>query len=156
MAGFFDSIVKGLSELAPQDDPSVKAYRAKNELGELDEKEKELFAALGKRVYEDGGQDKYPDLAVQLEAIAANRAAIQQRILEAEEERLAKEKMEAVEEDEDGRVRCPNCETYNPPTNKFCLGCGEKLDPVTYCVSCGANIAAGSLFCGECGARQNG
>lgn len=154
MSGIFNSFVKGLSGLASQDDPSFKVLRAKNELSELEDKEIELFAVLGRRVYADGGQGKYPDLAIQLEALSVNRSNIQQRMREAEEEKLANEKAASALEEDEGCRRCPGCDTPNPVGAKFCQACGEKLDLPTQCISCGADISPGALFCGECGAKQ--
>ena len=80
MAGIFDGLVKGLASLAPQDDPEVKMYNAQNELKELKEKEEAIFAALGRRLYEESGKDAYPNEAVQLDALAASRVEVEARI----------------------------------------------------------------------------
>lgn len=154
MSGIFNSFVKGLSELAPQDDPSFKVFHAKNELSELENKEIELFAALGKRVYADGGQDKYPDLAIQLEALSVNRSAVQQRMRKAAEEKLLNEKIADEREENNGLRRCSDCGSMNRAEAKFCQACGKKLVVSIQCISCGADILPGALFCGECGARQ--
>jgi len=50
--------------------------------------------------------------------------------------------------------RCPACEAENPPTNKFCGGCGGRL--AAACPACGHANPPGQKFCGECGAALAG
>ncbi len=47
-------------------------------------------------------------------------------------------------------VRCDACGTENPPTSRFCGGCGSALGE--RCPSCAAPIVRGFRFCGSCGA----
>ncbi|MGH7278283.1 MAG: zinc ribbon domain-containing protein, partial [Candidatus Rokuibacteriota bacterium] len=44
---------------------------------------------------------------------------------------------------------CPHCRHPNPPTAKFCSGCGSPLEIA--CGACGCRNAPGSRFCNECG-----
>ncbi|MBS3810196.1 MAG: zinc ribbon domain-containing protein, partial [Desulfobacterales bacterium] len=46
-------------------------------------------------------------------------------------------------------MQCPNCQTENPVSRKFCRECGGKLVPV--CPACGCENTPGDKFCGECG-----
>lgn len=50
-------------------------------------------------------------------------------------------------------VRCPSCGTRG--SGSFCSGCGAALTAkptgAGHCDDCGARLAAGALFCGECG-----
>jgi hypothetical protein len=48
------------------------------------------------------------------------------------------------------RVRCPNCDTGNEPTRKFCRECGTALS--LPCPACGTANPPADKFCGECGA----
>jgi class 3 adenylate cyclase/tetratricopeptide (TPR) repeat protein len=48
-------------------------------------------------------------------------------------------------------MKCPNCDTENPITNKFCRECGSKL--TIKCPGCKAEIHSGDKFCGECGEK---
>ncbi|GCE19387.1 adenylate/guanylate cyclase domain-containing protein [Dictyobacter kobayashii] len=45
-------------------------------------------------------------------------------------------------------MRCPNCQTLNPPNAKFCLECGNRL---LGCPNCGTINPSGAKFCIECG-----
>jgi predicted ATPase/class 3 adenylate cyclase len=45
-------------------------------------------------------------------------------------------------------MRCPNCQTVNPPEAKFCLECGNRL---VVCPSCGTVNVPLAKFCIECG-----
>jgi class 3 adenylate cyclase len=46
-------------------------------------------------------------------------------------------------------MKCPNCQTENPETNKFCRECGVKLSKV--CPHCGTEVLPQDKFCGQCG-----
>jgi protein phosphatase len=47
---------------------------------------------------------------------------------------------------------CPQCQSENANTNKFCQGCGT---PLTYkfCPECGTQVALNEKFCHNCGAQ---
>ncbi len=45
-------------------------------------------------------------------------------------------------------MRCPNCQTLNPPNAKFCLECGNRL---IVCPNCGTVNLPTAKFCIECG-----
>jgi len=46
-------------------------------------------------------------------------------------------------------MKCSECQTENPDTQKFCGECGTKLERV--CPNCSANNPSQYKFCGECG-----
>jgi tetratricopeptide (TPR) repeat protein len=46
-------------------------------------------------------------------------------------------------------LKCPNCQTENPETRKFCRECGAKLSNI--CPQCNTENPLGDKFCGECG-----
>ena len=46
-------------------------------------------------------------------------------------------------------MRCTNCQTDNPPENRFCEQCGTALE--LRCSQCGALVRSGARFCGACG-----
>jgi class 3 adenylate cyclase/predicted ATPase len=45
-------------------------------------------------------------------------------------------------------IRCPNCQTLNPPNAKFCLECGNRL---VVCPNCSTINLPIAKFCIECG-----
>ena len=45
-------------------------------------------------------------------------------------------------------MRCPNCQTVNPPNAKFCLECGKRM---IVCPNCGTVNLPIAKFCIECG-----
>ncbi len=47
-------------------------------------------------------------------------------------------------------MRCPNCQTINPPNAKFCLECGNRL---VVCPNCGTVNLPIARFCIECGTQ---
>jgi class 3 adenylate cyclase len=46
-------------------------------------------------------------------------------------------------------MQCPQCQRENPPTAKFCRGCGSRFAP--RCGQCGIELAPDDQFCMECG-----
>ena len=46
-------------------------------------------------------------------------------------------------------MKCPECQTENPETRKFCRECGAKL--ILFCPQCGSENLPEDKFCGECG-----
>ena len=46
-------------------------------------------------------------------------------------------------------MKCPECQTENPDTQKFCGECGARLEKT--CPSCSAKNPPQYKFCGECG-----
>lgn len=48
-------------------------------------------------------------------------------------------------------IVCPKCKAQIAAGSKFCNQCGAKLE--SKCPSCGADIAPGSAFCSECGQK---
>lgn len=53
-----------------------------------------------------------------------------------------------------GAVICHHCQRENPPTARFCCGCGQGLwEP---CPQCGGELSADQQFCGRCGANVRG
>jgi class 3 adenylate cyclase len=46
-------------------------------------------------------------------------------------------------------MKCPHCETENPPAARFCMNCGTAL--TQRCPDCQAELPAGARFCIHCG-----
>ena len=50
-------------------------------------------------------------------------------------------------------VTCPNCQTPNPSSAKFCINCGNKMVSEEHCPECGGTIVKGAKFCPNCGKK---
>ncbi|MCE5234850.1 MAG: zinc-ribbon domain-containing protein [Clostridiaceae bacterium] len=155
MSDILSGLFKGLSGLMPQEDPEVKLFQAQTELTDLRSRETELYAQAGKRIMEQEGSSRFPDLYSQLELVKSNVAAAEQKLqaLKSEKDAAERAKKEAEE-----KCTCPNCGSINPEGINFCQECGTKLGAPAknFCTSCGAENAAGARFCGGCGARLGG
>lgn len=46
-------------------------------------------------------------------------------------------------------MKCPACQFDNPARDKFCLGCGSRLD--RNCPNCGEKIPLSAKYCDRCG-----
>jgi hypothetical protein len=65
--------------------------------------------------------------------------------------------------DNDTSNPCPYCNFLNPPTGKFCSGCGKDLSakqtPAAnnkkFCSGCGNPLKPGITFCPKCGKKLN-
>lgn len=51
----------------------------------------------------------------------------------------------------EGMTVCPECKAQIAAGSKFCNQCGAKLE--SKCPNCGADVAPGSAFCSECGQK---
>jgi len=56
-------------------------------------------------------------------------------------------------EEEEGELRCPECNAVVRDGDKFCWNCGCKLEFVYICPDCGEEVNEGDRFCRHCGAK---
>ena len=61
--------------------------------------------------------------------------------------------MQIDEAENQKTMRCPNCQTINPPNARFCLECGNRL---VVCPNCGTVNVPFAKFCIECGTLLGG
>jgi ribosomal protein L40E len=152
--GGLGGLIGGLAKsgLVPQDDPSVKVFTAQQELADLQAKEKDLLAEVGRMVMDRDGAATYPEQNDRLKLIRSNIAQAQAALGATQAEIKAKEEAEQAAAND---RTCPQCNTVNPDGVKFCNECGTKLGALAklFCPSCGAENAPGTKFCGSCGAR---
>ena len=154
LGGGLGDLVGGLSKFMPQDDPNVKTLNAQKELGDLQKQEAEIYAEVGRKVFErDGGKD-FPTEADRLKLVQSNIAAAKEKVSAMESEAKA---AEAAKQESDQARTCPNCGNINNEGIKFCSECGTKLGAPAkaFCGQCGAENPPGTKFCGGCGARMN-
>lgn len=149
--GSLGGIVKGLTNLMPQDDPGTQILKMQGEVSDLKKQETDLYTEIGRQAVEKYGLEDFGEAADRMKLIQANMAAAEAKLKEA---LSAKEEQErAAKEAASGRT-CPQCGHENPEGTKFCQECGSKLGMQNICPSCGAANSAGVKFCQECGARM--
>lgn len=151
----FGGLMKGLSDLIPQDDPNIKAVTSMAEVKSLKNRESELYEEIGKRAVEDGAAESYPELLDRLRVVKGEIAEAEGKARQASEAKAAAEAKAAQEAEMASQIQCPDCGFRNPEGTKFCQECGSKLtasDPV-FCTSCGAENPPESKFCGFCGGK---
>lgn len=149
--GGLGGIVKGFTNIMPQDDPNVQLMKMEVEVSDLKKQETDLYTEIGKMAVETYGLEAFNDAADRMKLIQANLAAAEGKLKEAQSAREEKEKAE--KEALAGRI-CPQCGHENPEGTKFCQDCGSKLGMAkTVCPSCGAENPAGVKFCQECGTK---
>jgi hypothetical protein len=153
LGGALGGLMGGLAKsgLVPQDTPEGKLLNAQGNLSDLKKQESELFIEIGRQAYEQNPSIWTQDSKLKL---------IQQNIAEAEaalgEAKQAQEQASAAQAAEDAKGRCGSCYHKNLDGVKFCQECGSPLAADSgpkYC-ACGAELAADTRFCGECGAQR--
>ena len=147
----FGGLMKGLGAFMPQDDPNVKLFQSQSEISELENKELELYAQIGKKLYPSiAEQPEYSDLVTELKYTQKKLQTVKADFQSA---RTIKSEQEQKEQEQLISRTCPNCETLNPEGVKFCQECGARLNLSSKikCVECGAEFPIGTRFCGECG-----
>lgn len=150
--GGLGDLVGGFTKMMPQDDPNVKAFTAQKELADFQKQEADIFAEIGRKIFEQDGAASFPAEADRLRLIQNNIAAAKEKINETQSEVKAAE--EAKQQADEART-CPNCGSYNPEGVKFCQECGTKLGAAakTFCGQCGMENPPGTKFCGGCGSK---
>lgn len=125
MSDILKGLVKGLSGFLPQDDPDVKIFNAQNALKDITKKEEEVFTRFGRRIFESQGASEHPDIAAELERLIAEKAAADDNLRQAQDEKAARQRVQ------------------------------EGIEEKRFCSNCGIAIAAGTQFCTACGTRVN-
>ena len=147
----FGSLVRGFSGFMPQDDPDVKLMLAQSEISDLQSRETELYAEIGKQALAEG-YVRFPELEDSLRLVQQNLSAAQRKLQSAQTDKAEKDRAQRA--GEEARL-CPDCNHMNPEGVKFCQECGAKLGAGS-CAGCGSPLTPGTRFCGECGHRQEG
>lgn len=144
-------LMKGLSNLMPQDDPGAQLLKAQGEVSDLRKQENDLYLEIGKKAVEQYGLESFGDAAQRMELIQTNLATAQAKLneLKTAEEEKARAEQAAREE-----RTCPECGHENPEGTRFCQECGSKMGCKNLCPSCGAENVPGVKFCQQCGTRM--
>ncbi|MBQ4264645.1 MAG: zinc ribbon domain-containing protein [Clostridia bacterium] len=122
----------------------------------------EQFRRIGEHyynVYISGGEVA-GEIADACEAAKTHMDAIaaeEERIRIEEEERIRREAELAAQDEEASGIVCPGCGAAVAPGKRFCGECGTKIElpKARHCPECGAEVAEGKRFCGECGYRMD-
>jgi len=151
--GGLGDLVGGFSKMMPQDDPNVKAFNARKELSDLQKQENDIFAEIGRKVFEQNGAADFPAEADRLRLLQSNIAAAKEKLSAVQNEAKA---AETAQHQADQARTCPNCGTLNPEGVNFCQDCGTKLGAPAkaFCGQCGTENPPGTKFCGSCGAKM--
>ncbi|NLT58154.1 MAG: zinc ribbon domain-containing protein [Clostridiales bacterium] len=146
-------LMKGFSGLMPQDDPQVKLLSLQAELGELEGQALDVYAEIGRQVYE-ADPDACPQ-ADRLRLIRTNLDDVRARLDRLKQEQAAEQRQRQAAE---AALLCPNCDHQNPQGTTFCQACGSRLaaERAPVCSGCGAPLSPEARFCGACGAKQGG
>lgn len=51
------------------------------------------------------------------------------------------------------KIRCPECNSLNDDNSKFCSNCGSRLNKEHICKECGTKLNDTDKFCSNCGAK---
>jgi predicted RNA-binding Zn-ribbon protein involved in translation (DUF1610 family) len=141
---------KGITNILPQDDPSVKLMAAKGEVNDLKAQETAVYAEIGKLAFEQN-PDAYPAQANKLRLILANRVEAE---ISFENQQKSNQAAEQAARDAASLLRCPSCGFQNSEEVKFCQECGAKLGAnKIFCPDCGEENPPGTRFCGGCGRK---
>ena len=150
--GGLGDMLGGLSGIMPKDDPNMKAFSAQKEVADLQKQESEVYAEIGRKVFEQNGAADFPAEADRLRLIQSNIATAKGKLEQTQNEAKA---AESAQQQADAARTCPSCGAVNPEGVKFCQECGTKIGAPakTFCGECGAENPAGTKFCGSCGAK---
>lgn len=119
MGAFIDSLKTSAKVGADEVKKTMKINQLQSEINQLEKKQTEIYAAIGRMAVEADGAEKYGDVGTSLAGLQEEAAAKKAELNE------LKPPAEASAEGGDGF--CPNCGTKYTAGTKFCSSCGGKL-----------------------------
>ena len=156
MKEIFDGLgeaAKEFYDMLPFNDPERKYQRALEKLKELKKRENEVYADIGRKLYQEEGASGFPQEVEKLHKIYDER-----RMAELEVTRLQQERQRCEQQQQDSNAQsgrcCPHCGAVNTAEVRFCRDCGSPMQTQVTCSECGAQNPAGTRFCGLCGKRM--
>ena len=149
--GGLGGLMKGLGAFMPQDDPNTKIFTLQNELNDLQDKETNLYARIGQKLYGSVcNNPEYAPLVSELGGVQTRMCQVEDELKSAQAEKTLRDKQE---EETRRQYTCPQCGAVFEPGIKFCNDCGCKLGLPSDlpCPECGSSNPPETKFCGECG-----
>ena len=148
---FINSLGRKLSqtghEVLQKTKDTAEIIKYNNLISEEEKHLEQLFAILGKELYEqinDLCQEKQPDTVAEIKEIQAKIGGYQAHL-------------QSVK----GVILCPNCGKDLPPDVAFCSACGHRIkseesaactaEAQRICPNCSAPMPEDYLFCIKCG-----
>lgn len=141
--GFFDDINKKTNDM-------MELNRINSAIADSKRKITSIYTALGEKYYAEKGNEPDGAVAEFCAQITAELAKI--------DEYQAK-----INEVKNIKV-CPQCGTQGPRNLRFCGNCGYNFpvtevptppaDAMKFCSNCGVKIPASTVFCPQCGTKQ--
>jgi RNA polymerase subunit RPABC4/transcription elongation factor Spt4 len=146
--GGFKKRIKGLSDILTRGKTRDELGKITVELDGFKRREREIYAEIGRQVYElePDKWDADGKLKLVRSGIAEYEDKFKRLVTERENARRTKTAGEKTN-------ACHACGFDNPGEMKFCQNCGAKLTDKPVCQSCGKEITPDIRFCGFCGAR---
>ena len=137
----------------PDDPLSARVLTAQNELCELQKREEEVYAGIGKAALAQYGAEAFGEFAGSLTQLEDQIEKARKNLDQATAE------LEKRARKEDSRrclCTCSCCGHLNPEGTIHCQECGVRLISweKIFCETCGSELFPGLRFCGQCGARQ--
>ena len=119
MGAFIDSLKTSAKVGADEVKKTMKINQLQSEINQLEKKQTEIYAAIGRMAVEADGLEKFGDVGTELARLQEEAAAKKAELNE------LKPPVEGSAEGGDGF--CPNCGTKYTAGTKFCSSCGGKL-----------------------------
>lgn len=147
----FGGLMKSFGAFMPKDDPDIKAFQAQTEITDLENREQELYAEIGKKEFPRiQDNPEYSTLVQELVTLQKNLQTARFELQRVQSEKAEKDLLE-----KEGLLSrtCSNCDFLNPEGVKFCQECGSSLGKANKikCPNCNTDYPPGTRFCGECG-----
>ncbi|HJJ28496.1 MAG TPA: zinc ribbon domain-containing protein [Methanocorpusculum sp.] len=131
--GFFNDLKTSAKEGVDDIKKSVKTEELKSQIRDLERKENEAYAEIGREAVALDGPDKFGEKGENLMKLQSeietkkNELAVLEKKPEPEAEE-AKTEGEAAAEEEPSKKFCTQCGAEVTAEMKFCGKCGAKLD----------------------------
>lgn len=148
-----DTVDKGIKTGSDSYKKMTEKSRLKKETVRLNSEINDIFASIGRKLYNDDPESK--EYKAAFDNIRAKSAEIEE----------LKRQLTVLED----KIACKSCGEYVSKDSKYCDKCGAKIEQpapaptpepeiveaeeVRVCRNCGAELVEAARFCDKCGAR---